>query len=494
MKSFKFLLIIMTVLLFTSLSFAENPNVMKLTVLHWNDFHAKNTSQMRTNSDGDSIKAGGAANLGAYLKHYRNFYEHTIELNAGDDYQGSPISMVTKGHSQVELQNLLAPDAFTVGNHEFDYGWDELQRAMAKANFPVLLGNVVVEETNERLFDREAIVNIDGIKVGVIGVVTENLKGVTTAKVTKGLKVLPKADVVRASLDYLNPITDIQIVLSHSGLWEDSVLAEAIGPEVELIIGGHSHTRLREPKIVNDVAIVQANALGRYLGIVEMEIDTLNNELVSLTGRIEKVYDKYPVDEEIASVVEAQEKVVAKEMNVQIAVLETPWTRGYNDECNLGNWITDAFRKYTGADLAFVNGGGIRKNLDPGPVTIGDILEISPFSNELMRFEMTGKQVKEFVLYQAKEKQYLQMSGMRYVVKDGKIEELKIGDQEVIDDKLYSVVTLNYVTDHIDRFFGLDPNTTKLEQLYLIDRDVLAEIAKEEKTIRSYVENRAIVE
>jgi len=473
---------------------AEESNTVSLTVLHWNDFHANNVEKIRVTDEGDTLVRGGSAYLGAYLDHYREFYPRTIEFNAGDDFQGSPISMVTKGQSQVDIMNLLKPDVFTVGNHEFDYGWENVVETFSKAEFPVLLGNVVKEDSGERLFDRETIVDVDGVKVGVIGVVTEGLKIVTTAKVTKGLKVLPKVETVRKSLEYLNPITDIQIILSHSGYWEDSVMAAEIGDEVELIVGGHSHTRIEEPIYVNGVPIVQANAVGRYLGIVEMQIDTLNNKVVELDGRIERIDNRFPKNQAINDLVTYQESTVAKEMDVVIADLITPLKRSYGSESNIGNWVTDSFRKYTDADITFVNNGGLRKDLEAGPITIRNILEVCPFSNELIRFKVSGKQLKEFVLFQVKENNYLQMSGMRYHTIGGEIISLTVGGEQVEEDREYSIVTLNYVTDHMKRFFNFDPENIVLENLYLIDREVLVDIAKQEKIIEVNIENRALVE
>ena len=115
------LLIATLSLVLTSSLFAGQKDIVPVTVLHWNDMHAHNVPQPRE-VDGDTLWIGGAATLGGYLNHYRATMPNVLTLNAGDDFQGTPISTLTKGKSQIELLNVLKPDAFEVGNHEFDYG------------------------------------------------------------------------------------------------------------------------------------------------------------------------------------------------------------------------------------------------------------------------------------------------------------------------------------------------------------------------------------
>jgi 5'-nucleotidase / UDP-sugar diphosphatase len=495
-KVFKFGIFIVIGLTVVSFPiFGNESNQVRLTVLHWNDLHAANTPKQSI-KDGDTLYFGGYANLAGYINHYRNTLEHTIELNAGDDFQGTPISMITEGQSQIDINEIIQPDAMTIGNHEFDYTWQSLQKKFSEATFPALLGNVIVKESGISLFPADIIVDVDGIKVGIIGVITEDLLGVTTRKATEGLIVLPKADVIKVSLEKLIPITDIQIILSHSGFEEDSLMAVEVGPEVDLIVGGHSHTRLREPKWVNGVPIVQAGSKGKWLGLVDMVIDTSLNRVVSLEGRIEDILvGKYPADKKIEEYVTKSESIVKKEMDVVLAELETDWKRSYSSESNVGNWITDALRLTMDTDIAVVNSGGIRANIEAGPLTKGEILEVCPFGNQIVIFKLSGTEIEEFVKYRgSKHRETLQISGIKFHTIDGNIVELTIDDKPVNKDNLYSVATLNYVSDHFERFFGVTPAERSINTTSMLDRDILFRFARDQKTINSVIENRTVVE
>lgn len=485
-------------LLFIALAAAgcSRPRPVRLTVLHWNDFHAQNTPREWVNDEGDTVLVGGAAAMAAYLEHYRGALAPTLELNAGDDYQGTPISSFTEGRSQVELLDLLRPDAFAIGNHEFDYGVEALLDGMSNATFPRLLANVVREEDGGLIFPADTVLEAGGVRIGVVGVVTARLKEVTTRQATEGLRVLPPEEAVRRSLDRLEPISDIQVCLSHLGVDADSVLAEEIGPRLELIIGGHSHTALFKPKWVNGVPILQAGAKGAFLGVAELEVDTARNRLFSLQAHLERVLpDRFGEDSTVAVVVGRQERRVARELDIVVGRVAVDLTRRYDGESSLGNWVTDAFREETGADIACINSGGLRKNLSSGPLTAREIFEVSPFGNQMVRFRVTGRELKEFALHQAAHPgSTLQLSGMKYHARDGELVSLVVDGEPVEPERSYSIVTVNYVTDHMDRFFGFAPETHPVEPLYQVDRDVLLAAARREGVISARVEGRAVRE
>lgn len=489
-------LLMFSMLLLPLLSFAGPQDEVPFTIVHWNDLHAANVAKERV-VKGDTVMTGGVAALGGYLNHYRATLPNVMTVNAGDDYQGTPISSLTEGRSQVALLNLLKPDVFVIGNHEFDYTEDVLIEGMSEATFPVLLGNVVQEEDGATIFPQDTILTFGGVKVGVISVMTRRFRAVTTKAATQGLKVLPADETVRASLDRLIPLTDVQIVVSHSGVDEDSALAASVGSDIDLIIGGHSHSLLWEPEIVNDVPIVQAGSRGRWIGVIDMVVDTLEDKVVKFDARVENVIvGTYPDDPAVAELVHKQESQLAEEMDKPITVTEVPLERSWDGkESNIGNWIADSFREAGDADIAAINQHGIRANVDAGPLTVREVFEVSPFGNTLIRFMLTGAQVKDVARFQASEGSgRLQISGLNYHIRSGELISISIGGEEVIDDKEYSVVTVNYVTDHIDHYFGLNPTDVTLEPLYLVDRDVMIAATKKHSSIHPKVEGRFLIE
>ena len=142
---------IFTIVLFlvTNIIFAQQT---KMTILHWNDFHSQNlpyqvkAKNRATNTD-TTFMVGGSATLSSYIKKYKTESPNVILLNAGDDFQGSPISAITKGRSQIELMNLLNPDVMELGNHDFDYGRDQLSEYLKSVRYPVVGGNMIDTRT-----------------------------------------------------------------------------------------------------------------------------------------------------------------------------------------------------------------------------------------------------------------------------------------------------------------------------------------------------------
>jgi 5'-nucleotidase/UDP-sugar diphosphatase len=394
--------------------------------------------------------------------------------------------------------NMIHPDAYTVGNHEFDYSVDTLLERMSHVTFPVLSANVVWDSTGKPIFTPDTVLTIAGVDIGVFGMMLDDFHGVTSPKMTQHVVIANRDSTIRAELDDLEPRTDIQIMLSHCGIWEDSLIAMTFGNEIDLIVGGHSHTALWEPKVVNGCPIVQAGSRGEYLGIVHLEVDTAANRVASFDGHLERIIPgTFPEDSALAAVVERQEKGVSGQMDVVLATLKSDMTRGHGGESTLGNWITDAYRDYVGTDISFVNTGGIRKDIYAGPMTLRDILEISPFGNELVTFALTGAELKSIIEHQAAtggRDNVVVFSGLSYKTKDGKLVSLRANGKKIKAKKTYTVVAPDFVTDHAMDYFGLDPAGIKVLETGYLDRDALVAYAKKYPEIDSKIEGRIVRE
>lgn len=481
----KFLTLMIALLLAVSV----NAQTVPVTILHYNDFHAANLPYTRV-VRGDTLIEGGAANLAGYLNHFRATVPNPLTLHAGDDFQGSPVSMLTKGRSQVDIMNAMGLDAFAVGNHEFDYTADTLIERLSHADFPVLSANVADSLTGKLIFTPDTVLTIDGVRVGVIGVLLKGLKMETTAKATAGIITLDPVTQIRKSLERLTPISDIQILLSHSGHRADSAYAAQIGQDLELIVGGHSHWRLWEPWVVNGVPIVQAGSYGEFLGVVRLDVDTLANSAKLVSGEIVRtVTGVYEPDSTVAAIVQKYEDEAGAELDAPLATLKNDWVRR-EGESNVGNWVTDAFRTATGASIAIVNNHGLRKNLMAGPLSTRDILEVQPFSNDLIELTLTGEQVKRFAQHLAERGPIVNVSGMKLIARDGKVKKLRVDGKKVKKRRIYTLVAPSYVVDHIDNYLGLDAKEVEKKSLGLIDHDALIPVAKQQGVIATEVEGR----
>lgn len=485
-------------LLFTSALFSQE---VTMTILHWNDFHSQNlpyqvrSRDRETNRD-TTYLVGGSAVLASYIKKHHRGDSVTMVLNAGDDFQGSPISTITKGGSQIRLLNLIRPTAFTLGNHEFDYGKESLAELLRNADFPVLSANLVDATTHVPFAGTYIIKKIGAANVAIVGLMTQELPTLSVPKNIAGLTVLPLSVTMNGLVPELKRRgADIIVALTHQGVTEDSLLA-TLSPDIDVIVGGHSHTPLYRPKYVNGILITQAGSRGRWLGRITLTVDVRKDTVVSSSADlIECRSADIEPDPVIAAAVNDLEKLADKELNSVIAELTTDWKRSSSGESNIGNWISDAMRTYAGADIAFQNSGGIRKEVLAGPVTVRDFWEISPFSNTLVTFTVNGATLRSMLSHQvAINDDLCQVSGVSYVyrIREGKrsLHNVKIGKNILDDTKKYTIVTNNYVAAQSKKYFGFDLPESAITQLNVIDRDILIDEARRQKKITSVIENR----
>lgn len=476
-------------LLFLATAFLSCEQTHELTIFHYNDFHSANLPT-KVETDSSDFWVGGIAELYSLYKTESSKVENRIFLNAGDDFQGSPVSEITKGESQIELLKLVRPDAFVLGNHEFDYGKEILSSYFDKVNFPVLCANVWDKDKGELFAPFPYTVLKSGdLKIGVIGLLAEDLLELVLKENNKGMKILP---IVESARKYVNELkaggVNFIVALTHIGLEEDIQLAQSV-PEIDVIIGGHSHTKVDTPIVENGVIICQAGSKGKFLGRLDLKIK--EGKVVSHKGALIK-NSAYKADEEIAAKVAEFESLVSEELSEVIATLETDWVRNWQGESNLGNWETDAIREKFGCDIAFMNSGGLRKNLLKGEVTIRDFWEINPFANTFVEFKVNGEGLRKLVEFQVsgKNREFLQLSGLSYTYSGTEVKEILVNGEKPQAEKFYKIIVNNYVIGHFYKFFGLSPDKVEFRELGFVDKGIFIEIAKEKKVLKSFVEGR----
>ncbi|MCX6641071.1 MAG: bifunctional UDP-sugar hydrolase/5'-nucleotidase [bacterium] len=496
MKNLKiiFLLLLVQFVLLTAAGNCAEP--LPITILHWNDFHAQNMPFDRS-SDSGKVAVGGAAYLAGLLDSLKGVEPRVIVLDAGDEFTGTPVSSITKGKSQFDVLNLIHPDAFEIGNHEFDVGWENLKSRIKEAKFSVLCSNVFDTSSNSSIASSSVIVTKDGVKVAVIGVIMGNLAGSVMGSALPGMRVDDPVKIVNLLLDGLEPQTDLQIALTHEGVEQDQRLAQGC-PRLDLIVGGHQHVRLFDPVVENGVPILQAGSKGEYLGMFKALVDTSENRIVSYFEKLIPVIDSsIKTNPEVASLVEKQEKAIAGDMDQVVATLKEPWVRAYEGESNVGDWTADAMIKLTGKDISLINSGGFRRDLPAGPVTIRQIWELHPFGNRLVGFELSGEELLHAFGYQVRTKgDVVQVGGLRYRASSaGKVLELTIAGKPVDPQRRYTVISNEYVSGHMKKYFDLDLGKRPVTDLGWIDRDLVMEAMTQEGTVSSRIDGRiALVE
>ena len=476
---------------------------LQLTILHYNDFHSQNvpTTMRVKNDDGEQVRkpGGGAAVIKHMVEKFRAGEEHVVLLHAGDDFQGTPISSITKGASQFEILELMQPDVMTLGNHEFDYGAENIRRLLPTVTFPIVSANLWDKDAGAPFVPRYRILRRGPLKIGVIGLAPPDLASLSLRENVSGLDVLDTVMTTRHTMAELETNFGVNfiVVLSHMGIEVDTVLAAQVDG-IDVIVGGHSHTALWREKIVNGTVIVQAGSKGKWLGALQLEVDVDAGTILQSTGElIPMLSEELPADPVMAAKVAELEAVVEEGFGEVIGTLETDWERRSHGESNIGNWQTDVMRDFTGADVAFQNSGGIRKNLEAGPITLRDMWEISPFGNHFVIFKVTGEQLLGMIRYQAVVTgEFCQVSGIRYSfnydAEDSDALKVEVGGAPVQLDKTYTITTNNYMGGHLYDIFGLPEADVAVEPAYPVhvDRDVFIEYIRKQKNISSTLEDR----
>lgn len=504
-------IIILLVFAFVFPAFAQesdNADVKELNILHWNDFHSRNMPYKVNKKDSTGaqtqILVGGTASMLGYLNKYRD--EKSLVLNGGDDYQGTPISSITRGYSQIELLNLYKLDAFVLGNHDFDYGMYTLDSALKGANFTFLAANIAVKGTNKTFAKPYLIKEINGIKIGIIGVVPKDLMTLTLPKNVGDLTMLNTDSVIAADITILKKEKcNLIVLLSHNGVDRDRDFAEKFHKDLDVIIGGHSHSVLFKPETVNGVLICQAGSYGRDLGKLDLKVDISKDTVVKYYGRLyETKLDSGIFDKPAMEKVEGMIASIEPEMKKPIGKLLSDWKKS-----SLGQWEADAIRNKLQTDISFLNGGSIRKTMIAGDITVGDIWEINPFGNSMMKFSISGKSIKKMMAYNLRslskikdnpEYDNILVSGL-YVELNSKeitedsddfIKKILVNGSALDENRTYTVSTNNYVVSQLKKYFGEIPDNIEAEDTNILDRDLIIESVQKQKEINSVFEKRIV--
>lgn len=467
-----------------------------IKIIHWNDFHAQNTTRT-LRKEGKPYRVGGSAILKGYIDSLRNLApDRSLVLFAGDDFQGTPVSTFTKGRSQVILMNEIKPDAVVPGNHEFDYGKDNFISLLGEAQYDIVCANLVVSKTDEPLFPPYKVIQRGGLKIVIIGLITTDLP---LLSIPENIAELETKDYSIVLSKYLPEIKakekpDAIIALSHIGLlnkldYVDDLTLSRIYPEIVAFIGGHSHTPLFKPIRKGGGVIVQAGSRGQYVGELDLVIDPVGDSLVSFAGKLIEAYaDSITPDLRVQAIVDSLEAPMKKLMEEQIGTLKADWKSRFGESTNIGTWQTDVMREELKVDIAIQNSGGIRKSLNAGPIRVRDIWEISPFGNAFVIFGVTGKELRSMLEWQIDGRgEFCDMSGVvcKYngnLPYGKRIKDITVNGKPLDEEKVYVVATNNYAAAQLPALFGLQ-REVKVKGTPFVDHDFFVDVIKKRKVI-----------
>ena len=480
----------------------------EIVILHTNDVHC---------------------NYEAYDKVAALAKDADLLVDAGDAIQGGVIGTLSKGEYIVDIMNEIGYDAAVPGNHEFDYDMDQfLKLAKEKAEYPYLSANFV-DKTGKPVFDAYKLFEVDGKKVAFVGLTTpETFTKSTPTYFQDGngnyiygfceggngqelyaaaQKAIDAAEA--AGADYVIGLGHLGIDGESSPWTSKEVIANTTG--FDAFIDGHSHSTFAETvkdKAGNDVAFAQTGTKLANVGKITIKADGTitceNIDLANVTADADTTAYIAGVTEKFDAL---QNTVVAK-TEVELTINGADGKRAVRSaETNLGDLCADAYRVMLGADVAFVNGGGVRANLAAGDITYGDIVNVHPFGNEACLVKVTGQQIKDALelgasAYPGESGGFLQVSGLTYtidatipssVVRDEKnmfvkvdgayrVTDIQVGGQPLDVNKTYTLASHNYMLKSQGdgyAMFGTD-NVEIIKDCVMIDNQVLINYIVEE--------------
>ncbi|MDP9171354.1 MAG: bifunctional metallophosphatase/5'-nucleotidase [Acidobacteriota bacterium] len=359
--------------------------VRSLTILHTNDLHAR-ISVLDNHH-------GGFAALATLVAHEKANCTDCIMLNAGDLVQGSPVSTMFRGMPIFEIANLLGIDAATLGNHDFDYGWRQTRRFIETAKYPVVTANIINSRGELITSAPYLIRNVNGLRVGIIGVMTDDLKNFSTVKLLEDWHTSPVVAAVRKHALELRDKTDLILVLGHITETEENAILRTL-PEIPVIISGHVHGGIEKETVYQGRIMVRVKAYGEELGRLELKVDTEKKAPVSWKWQ-HIVVDPavYKPNAEVARLVKHWEDEVTSEVDQPLAIAKQPIGKPA-----IKAMIERAMREKTGADFAYMNLSGVRDVLPQGQILVRNIWNIMPFDNMVVVGKFRGSDLPKVVL------------------------------------------------------------------------------------------------
>lgn len=409
---------------------ARSQSEREVVILYTNDFHSALDPIPAYWLPG-SPRLGGAAHVAGYVNRVRRTDSTVFFFDAGDMFTGL-VSNLTSGEALMEMMRAMRYDAFAIGNHEFDYGADNFERQMNRVPYPVLGANIFYKGTKNRYSRPYVILERNGIRVGVIGIIGQDARSVALPSGITNLDFTDPASAIAPIVRELRPQVDLVVVVAHQGktgpqqtdaenhpelqrdFEEDIRLAGAV-PGIDVLVGGHAHRGIEAPYVHPETGtiVVQTYGYGTRLGYLKLRLR--DGKVSSHSGELMKTWtDSIAPDSAVLAVVERYKRETAPRSGDPVVTLSRRLYRKYNAESPLGNVIADAMRAATGAEIGFQNAGGIRADLPEGPITTGHVLDVLPFVNTTDTYRLSGAQVREVIEQSLTlERGMMQLSGMR---------------------------------------------------------------------------------
>ena len=483
--------------------------IRKLTILHSNDMHGDFLAEAKDNKD-----VGGVSLLSGYINEVRKEEDDVIYAIAGDMFRGSIIDSEYKGFSTIELMNFLNPDVVTLGNHEVDYGLAHLLFLEKCAKFPIVNANMYIKTNHVRLFKPHKIITLNGLNILFVGIITEEVLASTKSEEIIGtfVDVWDAAKQVGTIIDnYKTTKIDLTVLLTHIGFEEDIQLANLLDPNwgVDIIIGGHSHTLLTKPKVVNNVPIVQVGVGTDQIGRFDITIDTDEHKMIDYTWKVVPINsDTASVDPILEDIISSYKKETDRKYSRILTTFERELTHPSRcEETELGNLFADLMQVDSSFDVMLMGTGSIRKKKLGPIVQYQDLKECIPFVGQIHMLSVTGEQFRTMCNNYLRNSVETKGSSEFYAVSKGvklvydystdTLETCSINEREVEKDDMIKIALQDFHYNNFTEFFGVPFDevikNAKPRVVVTNDFSIYEELLVNSNKMDSHVEGRIII-
>ncbi len=463
-----------------------------IRILHLNDVHSYVE---------ETDTAIGYAKLAAYIRQVKAENPNTIVLDAGDTMAGTASSAFNKGESLPAILNTIGFDAMALGNADFSYGKDPLDKFINALDYPVLCGNMPLVDGTQ-VYQGSTILELDGgLKAGIVSVTTpesmRNVQGVFDYQ--------NASEVCKTLVDEIRPQVDIVIALVHLGdaeseeMTSDRIAKEV--PGIDVIIDGHSHTVLEEGKRVNGVLITQAGEYSKYLGEINLQIE--NGVIVDADAHLltKAQFAEAPEKEDtkaaVSDLVKKRDAYFAQVIGQTTVELVGTRELVRTQETNVGNLFADAVKAAAGSDIAILPAGIIGGELKPGNITRGDVLNIGRVNSDVINKEMTGSDILTLVnhalaSYPEPAAGYIQVSGLTIVfdpsLPGDRVVSIQINGAELEAERTYVVAMVTGMSTNPGAVNGKTVKevgeTTDILEAYIMQNTPVAPVTEGRITVK----------
>jgi 2',3'-cyclic-nucleotide 2'-phosphodiesterase (5'-nucleotidase family) len=499
------LLLISIVFAATGLAQAAPVRTVQITFVLVNDIYQKDDQLMA-----DGQRRGGFARLAAVVKAERAKGRHVVFAHAGDTLSPSLLSGIDQGAHIIKLTNMMPPDVFVPGNHEFDFGKAIFLKRMAVAKFPRYAANLRGPDGKPLAgFRDRAILTFGGVRIGITGATADDSPEESSPE---DLKFLPTVETIKQQAEQLRREgADLVVAVVHADRRQDY---ELFGSRAaDLILTGDDHDLF--VNFDGRTAMVESSSDAQYVTAIDISV-TINHfgggRQVAWWPRF-RIIDTATVkpDRRVAAVVRALDRTLAKQLDVQIAttavLLDSRTVTVRSGEAAIGNLFADALRTSTGADAALINGGAMRANKSYPPGSAlkrSDIFSELPFGNHVALIEISGKELKAAIenglsLMPQPAGRFPQVSGLAIAADVSqpvgrRVVSIKVAGEPLQETAFYKIATNDFLARGGDGYVSFRAAKQLIRDFdgALVVNEVMAYV-RDLGTVRTGVEGRVVI-